>query len=203
MDDLLELEVHYEGYMVGRNERRFRSMQRDMLDFQLRIVVHVIEVHDRENGGIRTLPSEIYTNIRTLELGRESTRHVTTRPLIEIAEHHSRSFKASAAKDGFVDEPARLLAAFKEVRAEVYVEQVKRPCVQEHVRAETTSFLVSHDANVVIAMGAKRVFAQDQISVRIAHQLAVLSKRGVQAQFTGETLSLCAEDLLERDHVGI
>ena len=137
----------------------------------------------------------------------EHLRRQPLHPLVEVAEHDLRLADAAVVDDGA--QPARLVPALEERRAEVHVVEVQRVVADGDVDALAAARLARLPRQVVLRVMEDRKPAEDDV----AEQAAAQCRAGAMTQpmpSSAPSSSACpaklragADDLLQRDDVGL
>lgn len=178
-------------------------MQGNTFDFELRIVINVIEVHHGKDPGIGSATLKIRANVGAFKLSGKYLRHMPARPFVEIAEHDARSFERLVAKHRFIDQALGLLSPFEERRSQMHVEYMQSSALREYIRAKASTLFAAHHAHVQIAMRSQGVAAENEVPVSISQKLPVLSECRVGAKVMRQVFALHAEYFLKRDDIRI
>ena len=110
--------------MIRRHQRQPCARQFHLHDFDLPLVVDVIEVQHRKHARIRPATPQVRAQVDALQALVEHRRREPSHPLVEVAEHDLRAANAAIVDDGL--EAPGLMASFEKRRAQVDVVQMQR-----------------------------------------------------------------------------
>src|SRR5581483_10456359 len=171
----------------------------------------MIQMQKRKQARICAGATEITTRIRTVEPLSKEAGSKTPAPLVEITKNDPRARQLFTSQDFPSQELPGLLPALEKRRAHVHVKNVQHRLAQPQVCTQATSPLTSRCRNVAVFECVDRKPRQHNIAVGPALVSAVLTHRRGISEFLGKVTclvafppaSLSADDLLQRDEIGV
>src|SRR5262245_36050345 len=82
--------LSHEGKMIGGNQGHAAAVKKELLQSQIAIKVHMIQMHQRQHAGIGPPAVQMELNVNAYEFLLQHSRNQATRPFVEIAQHQAR-----------------------------------------------------------------------------------------------------------------
>lgn len=187
-------------------------MQRGPHQFQIVIVVYMIEVHERYDPRIGAPAAEMDPQVGAVEMAGQQLRGQPSRPLVEIAQQDARPDVSAVREDLLVEQPPRLMSSLEVRRSQVHIVDMEQlVAVEVDIDAEAAALLAAGDADVVVMRPDEGKPAENHISISRAVQASILAQLKMHPQFAGNEmglimmvfLALQAQHFLQANDVGV
>ena len=138
--------------MIAGYERETTAVRESVFDFQMIVVINMVEMEKRKNARISSSAREMFKQIGRTKMRFQKPRRQTARPLVEIAEHQARRVVLSI-QDLVVEQSFDLLAPLEKSRAEMNIVNVHETAIVDfNVNVLTSARLAPGDGDVEISI---------------------------------------------------
>src|SRR5690349_4493133 len=139
--------------VIGGEERQPGSVQMHVAQFEVAIVINMVEVQERQDAGVGGSAFQVHDDIGALHVLAEELAGQAASPFVEIADDNAMRRKLSASQDVRRKKLPCLFAAFRERGSQVKRKEVDGSSFgQEQGGAQALPVLASGYAKVVFLL---------------------------------------------------